>query len=151
MKNVGIAVLLLLGAIQFVRPARTNPLSDPAASFGAAAKPSPEVAAILERSCKDCHSHNTVWPWYSRIAPVSWLVASDIKDGRRHLNLSEWSLYSPEKARTRIKEMCSEVKGGDMPLWIYTLVHRSAKLSPEDVTAICAAAGSPTGTADGRR
>jgi len=139
-KNAGILVLPVLVAIQFVRPERTNPPSNPASSFGRIVRPSSEMAAILERSCSDCHSNNTVWPWYSRVAPVSWLVVSDVNDGRRHLNLSEWGAYSSDKARTRMKEMCDEAKSGGMPLWIYTLMHRNAKLSGEDIKAICAAA-----------
>ncbi len=142
-KNFILAVLILLAAAQLYRPARTNPPSNPAGSFEAVAKTAPEVAAIVNRACRDCHSNETVWPWYSKVAPVSWLVASDVSDGRSHLNFSEWNLYSPDMSRTRLKEACSEVKKGDMPLWFYTVIHPQAKLSPDDVKAICAAAGTP--------
>ncbi len=141
LKYAGIVVLLLLLIIQFFQPSRTNPISSPDMSFAVVARPSPEVAAIVERACRDCHSHNTVWPWYSRIAPVSWLVASDVKDGRTHLNFSQWGYYGPEMSKVKLKDMCNEVKAGEMPLWIYTLMHPGAKLSPDDVRVLCAAAG----------
>ncbi len=136
-----VVALVLLVAIQFIQPDRTNPVSSPDKSFAAVAKPNPEVAAIIERSCRDCHTNDTVWPWYSRVAPVSWLVASDVKDGRAHVNFSEWSYYSPDMSRLRLKEVCNEAKAGEMPIWFYTLMHPRTKLSQEDVRALCAAAG----------
>lgn len=138
-KYSGLVVVLLFLAIQFVQPTRINPVSNPSSSFEAAAKPSPELAAIVQRSCYDCHSNNTVWPWHSRVAPVSWLLADDVKKGRTHLNFSEWSSYSPEISKTKLKEMCNEVKAGEMPLGIYTLIHTKAKLSPEDIKTVCRA------------
>jgi len=141
MKFAGFVVLALLVIAQFFQPARTNPASQPDMSFKFVAKPSSEVAAVLESSCHDCHSNDTVWPWYSRVAPVSWLVASDVKDGRRHLNFSEWGNYGPEATKLKLKEMCNEIKAGEMPLWIYTLMHPDSKLSPEDVRTLCSAAG----------
>ncbi len=135
------AVLAFLVVAQFFQPARTNPVSSPEMSFSYAAKPSPEVVSIVERCCRDCHSNDTVWPWYSRVAPVSWLVASDVKDGRNHLNFSQWGYYGPEMTRVKLKEMCNEVKSGDMPLWIYTVIHRKSKLSEDDVRKLCSAAG----------
>jgi hypothetical protein len=140
LKYAGLAVVLILIAIQLVQPSRVNPPSNPAFSFEAAAKPGSQIVAIVQRSCYDCHSNQTIWPWYSRVAPVSWLVAGDVKDGRAHLNFSEWGSYSPEVSRTKLKEMCNEVKAGEMPLGIYTLMHPQAKLSPEDVKALCTAA-----------
>ncbi len=140
-KYVGYAVLVLLVGIQFFQPSRINPASSPDMSFVTVAKPAPEVAAIVERSCRDCHSHDTVWPWYSRIAPVSWLVASDVRDGRRHLNFAQWGYYGPEASKVKLKDMCNEAKAGEMPLWIYTVMHPGTKLSPEDVKTLCSAAG----------
>jgi hypothetical protein len=139
-KYSGLVVVLLCIAIQFIQPNRINPPSNPASSFEAVANPGPEVAAIVRRSCYDCHSNNTIWPWYSHIAPVSWLVADDVKEGRTHLNFSEWGFYSPEISKTRLKEMCNEVKSGGMPLRMYTIIHSNASLSPEDVKSICGAA-----------
>jgi hypothetical protein len=138
---VGIVVLFV--AIQFVQPDRTNPPAYPEASFAAVAKPSPEVAAIFKRACSDCHSNETVWPWYSRVAPVSWLLVSDVREGRAHMNLSEWNLLSPEASKLRMKAACREVRKGEMPLWQYRLMHPEARLTSADIDKICSAASLP--------
>ncbi len=130
---------VLLAGIQFLQPDRTNPSSDPAAHFDAVAKPSKEASAVVRRACGDCHSNDTVWPWYSRIAPVSWVVADDVKVGRARLNISEWNRLSPEMSEKRMQQMCDEAKEGGMPLFSYKLMHPAAKLSAADVSAICSA------------
>jgi hypothetical protein len=144
MAKYGVAgVVVLLLAVQFVQPDRTNPPANPDASFAAVAKPAPEVAAILQRACANCHSNETTWPWYSRVAPASWLVASDVKEGRAHMNLSEWNFLSPEASRLKLKAACKEVKDGEMPLWQYRLIHSEARLTPADVEQICSASALP--------
>ncbi len=137
-----LAILALFLAAQFVQPDRTNPPASAAASFAAVAKPAPEVAAIFQRACADCHSHETTWPWYSRVSPVSWLVANDVKEGRAHLNLSEWSFLGPEASRLKLKAACKEVRAGEMPLWQYKLMHPEARLSPADIEKLCSASAS---------
>jgi len=141
MKRFVRIAILVLGALfvigQFIPFPRTNPAADPSAAFAAVAAPPPEVQAIVERSCTDCHSHRTVWPWYSRVFPASWLVSSDVKDGRRHFNLSAWKGLPPQRAQHKLEQACEEVKGGDMPPSYYTLMHPRAKLTPQDVAALC--------------
>ncbi len=132
----GLVVLLLL--MQVIVPARTNPVSDPALTFRAARPGAEAAAAIFERSCRDCHSNATVWPWYSRIAPVSWLVAHDVSEGRSELNLSEFGRYTPERQQHKLEEACEAVRSGEMPMWIHTLAHPEARLQPGDVETICA-------------
>lgn len=136
---VGLLAVILIG-MQFVQPERTNPSSDPNASFEALAKPSPEVTAGLNRACGDCHSHQTVWPWYSRIAPVSWMIAQDVREGRAHLNFSNWNQPSAEAEGERpgLQEICEEVQAGKMPPCSYRLLHPQARLTPAEVGAICA-------------
>jgi len=96
----------------------------------------PKVLFLLERSCADCHSEKTVYPWYSYVGPVSWLVQSDVARGRRHLNLSRWN-DSPLVRRERsLSEIANQVKDGDMPPLQYTLIHRNANLSAAEVSAI---------------
>lgn len=124
-------------AIQFVGPKRTNPPVDPAREISAHVKTPPEVARILERSCFDCHSHQTRWPWYSKVAPVSWMVISDVDEARRNMNFSDWAMYNPEKARDRLNGICEETSEGGMPLTSYKWMHRDAKLTPEDVRTLC--------------
>ena len=125
---------------QAIQPNRTNPPVNPAATWQSVAKPAPEVAAIVNRSCRDCHSNETVWPWYSHVAPMSWLVARDVNKGRTKLNFSRWDIYSPEMSQFRLTEACNEVRKGEMPLFFYTPLHSEAKLTPQDVETFCSAA-----------
>ena len=89
----------------------------------------PSIAAVLQRSCLDCHSDKTVWPWYSYVAPVSWLVERDVRNGRDHVNFSAWDSYTPERRAKLLADMASAVKNHEMPLPQYTIVHRNARLS----------------------
>src|SRR5258705_4623761 len=97
-------------AIQFVRPPRTNPPIDPTKTIEATASVPADVHAILDRSCADCHSNKTVWPWYARVAPVSWLLADDVKKGRKELNLSEWGTFKPRRKARKLDELCDQIK-----------------------------------------
>ena len=97
----------------------------------------PQVAAILDRSCRDCHSSNTRWPWYSNIAPVSWLVIDDVNHGREDLNFSNWGDYDKSESANKLRDLCREVRAAVMPLKSYTFIHRSGKLSAEDVKVLC--------------
>jgi hypothetical protein len=124
--------------IQFVRPARTNPPTDPTRTIFARAEVPAETAAVLERACRDCHSHDTRWPWYSNVAPVSWFVIDHVDHGRSHFNYSDWARYDRDEAARLIKESCKLSRGGDMPLPEYVRMHRETRLSPADVLAICA-------------
>jgi hypothetical protein len=137
LKRLAITLLLVLVTIQIFRPARTNLQIDPKREVHANLAVDPAVASVFQRSCNDCHSHRTVWPWYSHVAPVSWLVVSDVNRGRKALNLSEWAGYRPEEQQKQLSEICKEVSEGEMPGIPYTLLHRNAKLSTDDVTALC--------------
>lgn len=85
---------------------------------------SPQTEALVHRACFDCHSNATVFPWYSHVAPMSWLLERDVDEGRRHLNFTEWDL--PQK---HAKDVAAEVKGGDMPPWFYLPMHPAARLT----------------------
>jgi len=144
MRTAWIAILGLaavLAAAQLVQPERANPPADPAASLEAVVKPPQDAAAVLERSCRDCHSNRTEWPWYSRISPVSWLVASDVKEGRARLNFSSWNVYSPEMSKIRLRTVCEQVRAGNMPPKYYTPLHPQARLNGQDVSALCGLPG----------
>lgn len=138
-KRAAVAGIIVLAAIQFVQPERVNPPSAPESVV----KLAPEASAVVRRACFDCHSNETVWPWYSHVAPVSWLVADDVREGRARLNLSEWNLLSPEVSKRRLAAMCREAKAGEMPLWQYRLLHPAAKLSTRDIAALCGAPPEP--------
>ena len=137
LKWLALVVILLLIVAQFFRPAKTNPPVDQAMTIGARTQMNPQVAAILDRACQDCHSNSTRWPWYSHVAPVSWFVIDHVNHGRSHLNLSEWGRYEPTEADNQLRNMCREVRSGVMPLDSYTWIHRGAAISQEDVKVLC--------------
>lgn len=134
------AILLLIGA-QFIRPDMTNPAINPERTFETVMKPAPEVAAIIHRACSNCHSNNTTWPWYSHIAPASWLIASDVREGRDHLNFSEWGLLNAYESQRLVEAACREIKGGDMPPLYYRPMHPESWLSEKDISTLCNLAG----------
>ena len=142
MRTVGLGLLALGLAIQLVRPARTNPPVEPAKTLEAHVDVPPQVEAILARACVDCHTNRTRWPWYSHVAPVSWLIASDVNGGRQHLNFSDWE-QRHRHDESPFDEMCRQVRDGDMPPWYYVPLHPQARLTPADITAICDWASSP--------
>jgi len=122
--------------IQFVRPERANPPTPAAASLQATTPP--DINALLDRSCRDCHSNESRWPWYSYVAPASWLVVGDVNHAREHFNFSEWTSYPPDEQDKFLGAMCNLTQRGRMPLSQYLLIHRGAKLSAADVQALCA-------------
>ena len=123
-------VIDLFVVIQFIPVNRDNP-----EIIGEIEAPA-DVMSILQRSCYDCHSNETIWPWYSYVAPASWLVARDVHEGREELNFSEWTSYSEKQKRHKRKECGEEVEEGEMPLWFYTPLHPEAELLPEDVETL---------------
>lgn len=143
LKRTIIIVAAIFVAIQFVRPSRTNPSINPSLEIGAVQAVTPQAQSILNRSCDDCHSNRTVWPWYSEVAPSSWLVASDVNGARRRMNLSEWGKYPYYKRLDRMNGICKRVTRGSMPPWQYLLMHSTARLSAADVKALCQWARAP--------
>lgn len=137
LKWILIVVACAFVIAQFWRPARTNPAVDQAQTIQAHLQVSPEVAAIFDRSCQDCHSNTTRWPWYTNVAPVSWFIVDHVNEGRKEMNLSEWGTFTPRKKERRLEEMCEQVEDGAMPLSTYTPLHPGSKLSPADVKLLC--------------
>ena len=129
-------LLVVLIVIQFFRIDKTNPPVKTEMDFINITKPSPEVTQILKTSCYDCHSHESVYPWYTNVAPVSWWIKSHINDARRHLNFSEWGSYSNKKADHKLEECIEMTDAGDMPLPSYTLIHSNATLSKQQQHAL---------------
>ncbi|HNY40607.1 MAG TPA: heme-binding domain-containing protein, partial [Bryobacteraceae bacterium] len=89
-------LIVALVVLQFFGPETTNPPEDSSATIETIAQPPKAVSAVLDRSCRDCHTNRTTWPWYSRVAPASFLIAQDVRKGRAHLNFSEWRGLPPE-------------------------------------------------------
>jgi hypothetical protein len=145
-------ILTLTGifiAIQFVPVDRADPPVDPAKKLS----PPPAVAAILRPACYDCHSNETRWPWYSYVAPVSWWIANHVEDGRRRLNLSDWTDVAQHQGRRPLTlggfpattaqvqtkllgDMETAMLKGSMPLSSYLIIHKDARLTPEQVKVV---------------
>src|SRR5712692_7214456 len=92
----------------------------------------PETLAIVQRACQNCHSQQTEWPWYSHVAPVSWLLARDVQQARLHMNLSRWQDYSTDDRLRLLSEIGSAVRNREMPLPRYLLLHPEARLTDKD-------------------
>jgi hypothetical protein len=139
-KILKITVLILaIGfiAIQFYRPDRTNPQVAQAETLQASVEVPPDLANIISKSCSDCHSNETVYPWYSNISPFSWFLANHIKDARQEMNFSVWNTYTPRKKRKKLEEVCEQLETKEMPLPSYLWIHRDAILSDADSKRLC--------------
>ena len=124
------ALFISLLIIQLVPMDRTN------APVETEVPASVEVRSILRRACYDCHSNETTWPWYSRIAPVSWLVARDVREGREELNFSTWNRYTTTTQLKKLRKSWNEVADGEMPPSLYLPLHSNARLSADDRAAL---------------
>jgi hypothetical protein len=136
LRTLLIVFLVVFIGAQFIRPDRTNPPTPPGTSL--IGKATPQVAKILDRSCRDCHSNDTRWPWYTNLVPVSWLVASDVHEGRDHFNFSMWTTYDSDEQDKLLNGMCALPKRHRMPLPKYLLIHKDATLSDADIATLCA-------------
>ena len=142
LKQVAVVIVGLFAAAQLVRPGRANPPTEQSRTLQAQIGTSSALPGILDRSCGDCHSNATAWPWYTQVAPLSWAMVYGVKAGRNAVNFSEWAAYPPERQRTLLSLSCADVTAGKMPGGAWTLIHPSARLSAQDVATICAAARS---------
>jgi len=134
----GLGALALVVVIQFFPVDRDNPTTQSGNTIYDKENLPPDIREIFQRSCSDCHSNRTVWPWYSHVAPVSWVIASDVHGARRQMNLSEWGSYPPKKRADKLDEICEQVGRGDMPDPKYAFIHPQAKLTSEQRKAVCA-------------
>lgn len=125
LKKTLIALAALAVLIQFVPFGRDhlNPAVEAEPQWD-----SPQTRALFMRTCGDCHSHETKWPWYSNIAPVSWLVTHDVEEGREHFNVSRWGLQKKNEA----DEAAEEYREGEMPPWFYLIPHPEAQLNEDE-------------------
>jgi len=130
LRILGFLVVAVLIVGQAIRPERTNP-----PVTGEIVAP-PEIRSILKNTCYNCHSNETVWPWYSQVAPASWLVADDVGDGRQELNFSTWSAYATKKKAKKLKKAVEEIEEGEMPPWYYLPLHPEARLSEAEKSAL---------------
>jgi hypothetical protein len=125
------ALVVVFALLQLANPARTNPPVPPGHDVSATNAPPPQIAALLHAACYDCHSYETRWPWYSRVAPMSWLIASDVKGGREHVNFSDWPYDHPDWVVRRWENISEELSYKEMPPAKYTLLHPEARLTED--------------------
>jgi hypothetical protein len=136
LKWAGLVIVALFLAAQFYQPDRTNPPVDETKTIYATLNVPPEVRVILDRSCSDCHSNNTHWPWYSNIAPASWLTAGDVKKGRSSMNLSVWGTYKRTKQAGKLDDISEQLTGDKMPLKPYRMMHPGSVLSRSEIELV---------------
>lgn len=135
MKKIIIIIAVILVVIQFIPYSKPQVQENNPKDIIRNNDMSIEVQNILRTSCYDCHSNESEMPWYSYVAPVSWLVNHDINEGKEHMNFSEWEDLSKLKKAQIIDECVEEIQDGEMPLEIYTLIHRDAVLSKKQKEA----------------
>ncbi len=141
LKQAALGLVGLFAAAQLVRPARANPPTDASRTIAAQPGTSSDLVTVLGRACGDCHSNATVWPSYTQIAPLSWIMVAAVKEGRKAVNFSEWGIYPAERQGQLLAASCAQVTAGKMPGSAWTWLHPEAQLSTQDVATICAAAG----------
>ena len=137
--QAAVVLVVVFAAAQLVRPERANPPIDASRTIQAHGGTASGLSAVLDRACGQCHSNTTVWPWYTTIAPVSWLMAYGVKQGRKAVNYSDWAAYPPERQRALLVASCQDASSGKMPGSPYTLLYPETRLAPQDVETICAA------------
>ena len=140
LKLTVVGFLVVIAAAQLIRPNRANPPTDASRTIHTQLGTTNGAPAILDRACGDCHSNNTVWPWYTQVAPVSWAMAYAVKEGRRAVNFSDWTAYPAERQRQLLVVSCQDVSRGKMPGSAWTWLHPEARLSAQDIETICVAA-----------
>jgi hypothetical protein len=134
---VGLVAILIL--IQIIQPSRTNPPVTPSRSLEAHVEVPPEVQAVLKRSCYDCHSSATVWPWYSHVAPLSWYLVHDVNTGRSHVNFQDWEAQvNEQEGKEHLGLTCKLIREGKMPPADYRVMHKGSDVSSEETNAVCA-------------
>jgi hypothetical protein len=124
-RTVGLGLAIVCAAAQLVRPAHTRPVED-----GRMTAP-PDLLRVLRPACFDCHSSETTWPWYSQVAPLSWMLARDVEAGRQRLNFSAWADYAsdPETLAHKFDQIAERVADGSMPPLYYRALHSGARLT----------------------
>jgi len=136
LKIILLVVLLAFAGIQFIPTNRNQSDIVPPTDLMEVYDVPEQVKVIFKTSCYDCHSNNTVYPWYNKIQPVSWIMQGHIKEGKSELNFNEFGSYSERRQKSKFKSILSQVKDGEMPLSSYTLMHREAKLSENEKKAL---------------
>lgn len=127
-RKISYAFIAILIVIQFIRPSKNTGDAVTANSIVT----SVDVEKVLQKSCYDCHSNHTEYPWYFNIEPIGWWTAHHVNEGKEELNFSEFNAYSLKRKLRKLKEMKEQLDENEMPLSSYTLIHTDAELTPGD-------------------
>ena len=130
LKYIGVFLLVILVIIQFIRPEKNNGGLEGIVAFKTETRPSDKIFSILKKHCFDCHSNQTIYPWYAEIAPISYWLADHVNHGKEDFNMSAWDTYSIKKKDHKLEELIEEIEKGEMPLNSYTWIH--GNLSKKD-------------------
>lgn len=133
---MGLALLIVFVAIQFIQPARNKSGQVLPSDISKIISVPLPVVSLLTKACYDCHSNHTSYPWYTYVQPVGWLLNNHIQNGKAGLNFSEFGSYSIRRQQSKLKSIASQVNDDAMPLSSYTWVHKNAKLSKKDKNLI---------------
>ncbi len=137
-KKIGLGVVIIFGIAQFFAPEKNEGALKSLDTFIAETNPPDKVHSILKNACFDCHSNTTKYPWYNSITPVNYWLDAHVKDGKKHLNFSDWNTYSLKRKEHKMDELHEEVSEKEMPLNSYTWTHADANLSQEEIDAVVA-------------
>jgi hypothetical protein len=135
-KKIVLALVAIVVIMQFIRPSLNQSEPIVAGDISKVMAVPQEVHTLLINKCYDCHSNNTKYPWYAHIQPFGWYLNGHVVEGKEHLNFSAFNTYDAEKAAHKLEEVGEAFAEGWMPLDSYTLIHKDAKVTPEDVALI---------------
>jgi len=138
LKKILIILLIAFVIIQFIHPGRNKTTAEQTGYIGKVYPVPADVKSILEKACNDCHSNNTRYPWYFKVQPVDWWLTGHINDGKKELNLDEFTGRSPRFQYNKMEALQKEVKEGGMPLNSYLWIHKDAKLSSDEKNKLIA-------------
>lgn len=135
-KKIGLGIVVIFGIAQFFGPEKNEGEITSLDAFIAETNPPENVHAILKNTCFDCHSNTTKYPWYNSVTPINYWLDEHVKDGKKHLNFSDWNTYSLKRKEHKMDELHEEVAEKEMPLNSYTWTHADANLSQEEIDAV---------------
>jgi len=131
-KKILVVLLIALIIIQFFHPKKNQASATQPNYVGNVFAIPADVQGILKKACNDCHSNNTVYPWYSKIQPVDWWLDHHVQEGKKELNLDDFSQRSLRFQYKKMEEIAEQVKEGEMPLNSYLWIHKDAKLTDDE-------------------
>lgn len=128
-RKILLIIIVILIGIQFIRPAKNQSADALTSDISHVYSVPQNVSVILKKACNDCHTNNTVYPWYAEVQPVAWWLNHHIEEGKNELNFNEFAAYAIPRQYHKLEEVIEQVKEGEMPIWSYTLIHTDAKLT----------------------